>query len=578
MVLDPNRADTNANTNAITKKKFDEDLALKQQLELYVERMSRTSFPCNGRDHLVNNGYLALELLLGTKQYSTTIDMWSLGCIMVELLSKEPLLNGKTEFEQLDKIFRILGTPNETIWPGFSKLPRVKVNFVKNKYNLLHKKFPVTSFTGSPILFYSGFDLLNKLLTYDPEKANEENIKESRSISRATLEGDVAGHFLLVYVEKCVLYFLGTISISGNAFLGFGTIIFEALFNDKLVVIFTPAYLNWLSRIWLKSHSRRQRWVDKSYKKSHLGIEWKKPFAGSSYAKGIGLEKIGIEAKQPNSAIPNCVRVQLIKNWKKIAAFVPNDGCLNYIEEHASACPCLLWILFGNFRQYELWERYAELYPDKDLIYTTGVSDYTKDWFFAQKDDNTYQGSTWQIKFKLDSVNKSSTYKLRVALASAILSTLQDSIVGISNHLSSFSIPLSLIFKKQRTPLMKKIQGLQAPYGATSCGIKSNFLYLFIINMFFNVKNMIFSLSSSPNAHPNPDTFSTTHDHGGHHEPSLLAAEPSHQEEYFNQSGILIIYLKDSVEKNPSILYFIAFLRIANVSLPINTTSRIEGL
>ncbi|XP_028223560.1 40S ribosomal protein S23-like [Glycine soja] len=87
-------------------------------------------------------------------------------------------------------------------------------------------------------------------------------------------------------------------------------------------------------RIWLKSHSRRQRWVDKSYKKSHLGIEWKKPFAGSSYAKGIGLEKIGIEAKQPNSAIPNCVRVQLIKNWKKIAAFVPNDGCLNYIEEH----------------------------------------------------------------------------------------------------------------------------------------------------------------------------------------------------------------------------------------------------
>ncbi|KAG4393470.1 hypothetical protein GLYMA_03G088151v4 [Glycine max] len=153
---------------------------------------------------MVESDLKALELLLGTKQYSTTIDMWSLGCIMVELLSKEPLLNGKTEFEQLDKIFRILGTPNETIWPGFSKLPRVKVNFVKNKlstlggsslaiwpflvtstqlllvyinhqnvpfrYNLLHKKFPVTSFTGSPILFYSGFDLLNKLLTYDPEK------------------------------------------------------------------------------------------------------------------------------------------------------------------------------------------------------------------------------------------------------------------------------------------------------------------------------------------------------------------------------------------------------------------------
>ncbi|XP_020212267.1 cyclin-dependent kinase G-2 [Cajanus cajan] len=114
--------------------------------------------------------YRAPELLLGTKQYSTAIDMWSLGCIMAELLSKEPLFNGKTEFEQIDKIFRILGTPNETIWPGFSELPRVKVKFVKNQYNLLRKKFPATSFTGSPVLSDSGFDLLNKLLTYDPEK------------------------------------------------------------------------------------------------------------------------------------------------------------------------------------------------------------------------------------------------------------------------------------------------------------------------------------------------------------------------------------------------------------------------
>jgi ribosomal protein S12 len=44
----------------------------------------------------------------------------------------------------------------------------------------------------------------------------------------------------------------------------------------------------------------------------------------------------GIEAKQPNSAIRKCCRVQLIKNGKKIAAFVPNDGCLNFIEENVS--------------------------------------------------------------------------------------------------------------------------------------------------------------------------------------------------------------------------------------------------
>ncbi|XP_016508954.1 cyclin-dependent kinase G-2 [Nicotiana tabacum] len=113
--------------------------------------------------------YRAPELLLGAKQYSTAIDMWSLGCIMAELLRKEPLFNGKSEVDQLNKIFRILGTPNETIWPGFSKLPGVKVNFVKHKYNLLRKEFPATSFM-EPGLSDAGFDLLNKLLTYDPDQ------------------------------------------------------------------------------------------------------------------------------------------------------------------------------------------------------------------------------------------------------------------------------------------------------------------------------------------------------------------------------------------------------------------------
>merc|ERR1712097_35756 len=84
----------------------------------------------------------------------------------------------------------------------------------------------------------------------------------------------------------------------------------------------------------LRDLSRKERWADKNYKRSHLGNEYKKPFAGSSHSKGIVLEKIGIEAKQPNSAIRKAVRVQLIKNGKKIAAFVPNDGCLNFLDEN----------------------------------------------------------------------------------------------------------------------------------------------------------------------------------------------------------------------------------------------------
>ncbi|GMP43203.1 hypothetical protein CsSME_00012655 [Camellia sinensis var. sinensis] len=93
----------------------------------------------------------------------------------------------------------------------------------------------------------------------------------------------------------------------------------------------------------LKSHRKRQRWADKAYKKSYLGNEWKKPFAGSSHAKDIVLEKMYAFSNMlsftsfllnPNSAIRKCARVQLIRNGKKIAAFVPIDGCLNYIEEN----------------------------------------------------------------------------------------------------------------------------------------------------------------------------------------------------------------------------------------------------
>ena len=80
---------------------------------------------------------------------------------------------------------------------------------------------------------------------------------------------------------------------------------------------------------------RDNRWADAHYNKRNLGNFYKtSPTGGSSHAKGIVLEKIGVEAKQPNSAIRKCVRVQLIKNGKKVSAFVPYDGCLNYVDEN----------------------------------------------------------------------------------------------------------------------------------------------------------------------------------------------------------------------------------------------------
>ena len=67
----------------------------------------------------------------------------------------------------------------------------------------------------------------------------------------------------------------------------------------------------------LHNRAKKARWADEKYKKRMLGTAAKTPFQGASHAKGIVLEKIGVEAKQPNSAIRKCVRVQLIKNGKK---------------------------------------------------------------------------------------------------------------------------------------------------------------------------------------------------------------------------------------------------------------------
>ncbi|KAK0606354.1 hypothetical protein LWI29_036828 [Acer saccharum] len=88
--------------------------------------------------------------------------------------------------------------------------------------------------------------------------------------------------------------------------------------------------------------------------------------------------------------------------------------------------PTLMNKLFNNhpdkFRQYGLWERYGDLYRNRDLKYTIGVSDFTRDWFFAHVTRNIgnkkYEGTTWQIIFQLESW-KSGNYKLQLALASA---------------------------------------------------------------------------------------------------------------------------------------------------------------
>ncbi|MDO9536821.1 MAG: 30S ribosomal protein S12 [Thermoplasmata archaeon] len=82
--------------------------------------------------------------------------------------------------------------------------------------------------------------------------------------------------------------------------------------------------------------SRQQfRWNDRYYKKRILKLKEKAdPLEGSAQARGIVLEKVNVEAKQPNSALRKCVKVQLIKNGRQITAFAVGDGAINFIDEH----------------------------------------------------------------------------------------------------------------------------------------------------------------------------------------------------------------------------------------------------
>jgi small subunit ribosomal protein S12 len=85
----------------------------------------------------------------------------------------------------------------------------------------------------------------------------------------------------------------------------------------------------------LAASRKKRRWSSIYFKRHMLRLDVKSdPLEGAPMARGIVLEKVGRESKQPNSAIRKCVRTQLIKNGKVITAFLPGDGALNVVDEH----------------------------------------------------------------------------------------------------------------------------------------------------------------------------------------------------------------------------------------------------
>jgi cyclin-dependent kinase len=164
--------DENSSTEVICKIA---DLGLGRQFSVPIKSYTH---------EIVTLWYRAPEVLLGATHYGCAVDMWSVGCIMAELVRKTPLFPGDCEWQQLLHIFKLLGTPTEEMWPGVTRL-RDWHDCPKWKPQPLDKYF--TS------LDKHGLDLLSRLLEYDP--ARRLSAKEALDhpwfddLDKATIDG-----------------------------------------------------------------------------------------------------------------------------------------------------------------------------------------------------------------------------------------------------------------------------------------------------------------------------------------------------------------------------------------------------
>ncbi|KAF3484005.1 CMGC/CDK/CDK5 protein kinase [Arthroderma uncinatum] len=112
-------------------------------------------------NEVVTLWYRAPDVLLGSRTYNTSIDIWSAGCIMAEMYTGRPLFPGTTNEDQLQKIFRLMGTPSERSWPGISQFPEYKPNF--HVYATQDLRLIL------PQIDQLGLDLLSRMLQLRPE-------------------------------------------------------------------------------------------------------------------------------------------------------------------------------------------------------------------------------------------------------------------------------------------------------------------------------------------------------------------------------------------------------------------------
>ncbi|KAH0630239.1 hypothetical protein JD844_013018 [Phrynosoma platyrhinos] len=119
-------------------------------------------------NEVVTLWYRPPDILLGSTEYSTQIDMWGVGCIFYEMSTGRPLFPGSTVEEQLHFVFRILGTPTEEMWPGILS----NEEFRTYNYPRYH---PEALINHAPRLDNNGVDLLGKLLQFEGRKQISED-------------------------------------------------------------------------------------------------------------------------------------------------------------------------------------------------------------------------------------------------------------------------------------------------------------------------------------------------------------------------------------------------------------------
>ncbi|KAL8827753.1 MAG: hypothetical protein Q9170_006886 [Blastenia crenularia] len=112
-------------------------------------------------NEVVTLWYRAPDVLLGSRTYNTSIDIWSAGCIMAEMYTGRPLFPGTTNEDQLQKIFRLMGTPSERSWPGITAFPEYKAGWHVYATQDLRMILP----TVDP----AALDLLGRCLQLRPE-------------------------------------------------------------------------------------------------------------------------------------------------------------------------------------------------------------------------------------------------------------------------------------------------------------------------------------------------------------------------------------------------------------------------